>query len=118
MLAGSTDFRVEDFDSAGRHKWVLLGRLDRDSVPAFQASIVQLCCDGARAVDLDLGHLKALDPAGVRAISLAREVCDRHGCAFALTPLSRAFNVPSRRLGAHRRAVARAPSSSTSAVRS
>ena len=95
--------RVQDIDSDGLHTCLLTGRLDRASAPAFAATIVQLCEEGATGVALDLGNLKFVDSAGLDAISLARDLCESHGCDFSLTPLSRAFNVPSRDLDTYHR---------------
>lgn len=44
-----------------------------------------LCADGAAEVLLDLGELEFMDSTGFRAILGAKELCEGHGCAFAMT---------------------------------
>jgi anti-anti-sigma factor len=92
---------VKDLVHGGVHTLVLTGELSRASVPILETAIALLCAQGTTAIALDLGNLTFVDSVGLRAIFLARKLCDRHECDFSLAPLSRAFNAPaSRRLDA------------------
>jgi anti-anti-sigma regulatory factor len=93
--------RIEDYERDGLHMWVLAGRLNRATAPAFNATMALLCAQGVSGISLDLGRLRSVDSAGLRAISVARELCKSHGFELSLTPLSR-LNAPQRRLIANR----------------
>jgi anti-anti-sigma factor len=104
MLIGGGALRVEDFSRDGHHTWVVAGRLDRRSAPAFPAMAAQLCAQGARSLVVELGELTQLDASGLAAIVQARRVCEAGGCSFALSPLSRVLSLPRRRRQAQREA--------------
>jgi anti-anti-sigma regulatory factor len=72
---------------------VLTGRLTRATGPAFEAALAMLCDQGATQLGLDVSSLRSIDSAGLRAISFARQCCQRHGCDFSLIRLS-SYNVP------------------------
>jgi anti-anti-sigma regulatory factor len=93
--------RIEDYERDGVHTWLLAGRLNRATAPAFNATMALLCAQGVSGIALDLGRLRSVDSAGLRAISFARELCGSHGFELSLTPLSR-VNGPQRRLIANR----------------
>ena len=88
MLTRRGTLRIQDYESEGRHTWLLTGRLSRATALAFESMVVLLCERGAAGLALDLRELTRVDSAGLRAISLARELCGQRGCEFSLISLS------------------------------
>jgi anti-sigma B factor antagonist len=73
-------------DGARRlHTLALAGELDAATVPVLEATLEQLCADGAREIVLDLHELSFIDSSGLRLILSGKQLCERHGCDFALT---------------------------------
>jgi anti-sigma B factor antagonist len=76
---------IEDRPLDGRHTLVLRGELDIATAPDLEALMVELCTGDAREVVLDLSDLDVLDSTGLRAILIAKELCETHGCGFLMT---------------------------------
>jgi anti-anti-sigma factor len=79
------ELSIEDREQEGRHTLVLRGELDIATGPDLEAAVVELCTGDAREVVLDLGDLDFLDSTGFRAILIAKELCEAHGCGFFMT---------------------------------
>jgi anti-sigma B factor antagonist len=79
------ELRIEDRPLDGRHTLVLSGELDIATAPDLEALMVELCTGDAREVVLDLSDLDLLDSTGFRAILIAKELCETHGCGFFMT---------------------------------
>jgi anti-anti-sigma factor len=82
---GPGGLQIEDIAQAGRHTLLLRGELDISTSPDLEAAMVELCTGDARAVLLDLSELDLLDSTGFRAILIAKELCQAHGCGFEMT---------------------------------
>jgi anti-anti-sigma factor len=76
---------------------VLVGDLDLATAPALEDAVARLCGEGAREIVLDLKELEFLDSTGFRAVLAGKDVCEGHGCVFAMTrgkePVQRVFDV-------------------------
>jgi anti-anti-sigma factor len=76
---------IEDHEQDWRHTLAMQGELDIATAPDLEALMVELCTGDAREVVLDLSDLDFLDSTGLRAILVARELCETHGCGFFMT---------------------------------
>jgi anti-anti-sigma factor len=79
------ELSIEDRPQDGRHTLVLKGELDIATAPDLEALMVELCTGDASEVVLDLSDLDFLDSTGFRAILIAKELCETHGCGFFMT---------------------------------
>jgi anti-sigma B factor antagonist len=76
---------VQDNVQDDCHTLTLVGELDVATAPGLQATIDQLCEEGAREIVLDLHELSFIDSAGLRVILTSRRLCERQGSDFSLT---------------------------------
>lgn len=77
---------LQDFVSASQHVLELRGELDMASSPDLDAEVRRICTDGTDGLTLDLSRLTFMDSTGLRVLLLAKELCERHGCAFRVIP--------------------------------
>ena len=71
------------------HLLALTGELDIASAPALEATLEDLCAEGATEVVLDLGGVDFIDSTGLNAILRGRTLCEKHDCAYCLIPAQR-----------------------------
>jgi anti-anti-sigma factor len=72
--------------SGARHTLVLTGELDMAWAPALDATLQRICTPLTEAITLDLSQLTFMDSTGLRAVLLAKELCEQHDCEFMLVP--------------------------------
>jgi anti-sigma B factor antagonist len=84
--AGAPQLELRDVASGERHTLVLSGELDMAWAPILDQALHRVCGDGAEAIALDLSGLTFMDSTGLRAVLLAKELCERNDCEFLLTP--------------------------------
>jgi anti-sigma B factor antagonist len=77
---------VEQLVEGPRQTLVLAGELDLATAPELERMTELSCADGAGELVLDLSGLSFIDSTGLRAILMAREQCEEHGCELFLTP--------------------------------
>jgi anti-sigma B factor antagonist len=70
------------------HLLRLSGELDMASTGLLDTRIAELCADGARSIELDLGELDFMDSTGLRALIVGKELCVVNDCRFSVGPLS------------------------------
>jgi anti-anti-sigma factor len=81
--AGELSIRADQ--EGGEHILALAGELDMATAPELEATVVELCSDGAKELVLDLRGLRFMDSQGLRVLLATRELCEGHGCGFAVT---------------------------------
>jgi anti-anti-sigma factor len=67
-----------------RHVIMLSGELDLATAAELESRVAESCSDGARELVLDLEQLRFMDSTGLRAVLIARERCEGHGCELYL----------------------------------
>ena len=67
----------------------LRGEIDVASAPMLEATIEELCAAGAEEIVLDLSAVEFVDSSGLSAILHGKSLCERHQCAYSLTPAQR-----------------------------
>lgn len=72
-----------------KHTLFLTGEIDVASAPVLAAAIDELCAGGAREIVLDLCGVEFVDSSGLGAILQGKSLCERHNCAYSLTPAQR-----------------------------
>jgi anti-anti-sigma factor len=79
---------IEERENERRRTLVLSGELDIASVPALHAAISRIRQSHVAAIGitLDLSNLVLIDSPGLAEITLASQLCERDGHAFALIP--------------------------------
>jgi anti-sigma B factor antagonist len=83
---GSPQLELHEDSVGARHTLVLTGELDMAWSPALDATLRRLCTEGSEAITLDLSKLTFMDSTGLRAVLLARELCEQYSCEFLLIP--------------------------------
>jgi len=81
-----TPFDLEDEVREGRHTLVLRGELDIAAAARLEAALREVTANGTTAMTLDLSGLKFMDSTGLRAVLLAKEMSDSHGCELSIVP--------------------------------
>jgi anti-sigma B factor antagonist len=72
-----------------RHVLFLRGEIDVASAPMLEATIEELCAAAAEEIVLDLSAVEFVDSSGLSAILHGKSLCERHQCAYSLTPAQR-----------------------------
>jgi anti-sigma B factor antagonist len=72
-----------------RHILFLKGEIDVASAPILEATMDELCAGGAEEIVLDLSGIEFVDSSGLGAILHGKTLCEKHGCAYSLTPAQR-----------------------------
>jgi anti-anti-sigma factor len=81
-----TPFDLEDEVREGRRTLVLRGELDIAAAARLEAALRDVSANGTTAMTLDLSRLTFMDSTGLRAVLLAKEVSDSHGCELSIVP--------------------------------
>jgi anti-sigma B factor antagonist len=76
--------RLESRSDGRRHTIALAGELDLSTARELEAITAEVCAGGAGEVVFDLEELSFMDSTGLRAVLIARERCERHGCELLL----------------------------------
>jgi anti-sigma B factor antagonist len=85
QLAGA-DFEVQDSVSGGRHTLILRGELDLQPAMQLEQMLKHICVEGTTGIVIDLSKLTFMGSTGLRAILLARDLCEQHGYEFFIVP--------------------------------
>ncbi len=83
---GAPQLELQDHGSGAQHTLVLTGELDMAWSSVLDAAVRKVCTEQTETVALDLRKLTFMDSSGLRAVLLAQELCEQHGCEFLLIP--------------------------------
>ena len=83
---GAPQLELQDCICGSEHVLLLRGELDMACSPTLDAALKRICTDQVQALVLDLSQLTFIDSTGLRAILLARELCESHGSELRLIP--------------------------------
>src|ERR1700733_9404193 len=72
-----------------RHTLFLKGEIDVASAAVLDGTIADLCAGGAKEIVLDLCGVEFIDSSGLGAILHGKALCQKHQCAYSLTPAQR-----------------------------
>jgi anti-anti-sigma factor len=88
MTMRHSGLEIEERGNDRRCTLVLSGELDIASVPTLHAAVSRICQSHVAAIGitLDLSKLVLIDSPGLAEITLASQLCERDGHAFALIP--------------------------------
>jgi anti-sigma B factor antagonist len=67
----------------------LAGELDIASSPMLDEALAEACAGEPEQIVIDLRGVEFMDSTGLSSLLRGRKLCERHGCAYSLTPAQR-----------------------------
>jgi anti-sigma B factor antagonist len=87
----AVELEIDDrADAHGHATLKLTGELDAESVPVLERVVERQLATGARVLTLDLSELMFIDSAGLAAVVLVSQLCERDGRLFRIVRGTRA----------------------------
>jgi anti-sigma B factor antagonist len=83
------NLRIHASAQGERHTIVPSGELDVSSAPMLEEAIADACSAGAKELVLEMSGIEFMDSTGLRAILHGKDLCEKHGCQYRLTPAQR-----------------------------
>ena len=77
-VAPSQQFCVERVERDGCPRLVLAGDLDLGSALELELTVMRVCLDRPREIEIDLRGLRFIDSSGLRGLLLSRYTCEEH----------------------------------------
>ncbi len=79
-------FEVQDSVVGGRHTLILHGELDLQPALELEAMLRHIPTEGITGVVIDLSKLTFIGSTGLRAVLLAKDLCEERGHEFFVVP--------------------------------